>query len=109
MQMNESEPTINLNVKDVVRAIVILEDAIDVLLSSTKMFIAQKNMYCENNGINSADGKVSLKNIENGIETLKAKIKCRQFFLKDFKERINETGIDIDAEVEKYKKVSAGE
>ena len=107
--MDKNEPTVTMKLKDVVRAVMMLEDAVDVLISSINMFDAQRDAYSKYGSYDSAEGKVALKNIEDGLKIIKSKTICRQFFLKDFKKRINETGIDIDAEVEKYKKGSAGE
>ena len=109
MQMDKDEPTVPLKLKDTVKVILMLEDAIEVLIVSARMFVVQKDAYSESDIPKSVEGEEAVKNIENGIETLKSKIVCRQFFLKDFKERINETGIDIDAEIEKYKESFTGE
>lgn len=106
--MYEDE-TVPLKLKDTVRAVMMLEDAIDVLIASTNMFIKQKDAHNKTGNYESLEGKAALKRVEDGLNVLKSKIVCRQIFLKDFKERINNTGIDIDAEIEKYKKNMAGD
>ncbi|MCK5012980.1 MAG: hypothetical protein KAS66_04105 [Candidatus Omnitrophica bacterium] len=102
--MDENEPTVTLKLEDTIRTVLMLEDAIDVLISSIDMFTAQKDMCNKSDVYDTAEGKMALKRVDNGLEILKSKTMCRKFFLKDLKEVINETGIDIDAEVEKYKK-----
>lgn len=101
--MNENEPIVILKLEDTVKAVLMLEDAIDVLIVSAKMFIMQRDAFKETDKCDSAEGEAALKRVEDGIKVLKSKIVCGRFFLRDFKERINSTGIDIDAEVEKYK------
>ena len=107
--MDKDEPTVTLKLEDTIRTVLMLEDAIDVLTSSINMFTAQRDMCSESDVYDSAEGKMLLKRVEDGLEILKSKTMCRKFFLKDLKEVINETGIDIDAEIEKYKESFAGD
>ena len=106
--MDKDEPTVTMKLKDVVRAVMMLEDAINVFESTIGIFIKQKDSF-DSEEANSAENIVASKRIETGIESMKAKLLCKKFFLKDFKERINDTGIDIDAEIEKYKESFTGE
>lgn len=106
--MDKNKTTVTMKLKDVVRVVMMLEDAVDVSVSSINMFGAQRDAYSKDGSYDSAEGKVTLKNIEDGLKILKSKTICRQFFLKDLKKRINDTGIDIDTEIEKYKEGHAG-